>query len=47
MESKYHTQFDAVVQAGSKKREEHEKLFLLNDFNDKWRAKAGIGLDGA
>lgn len=47
LDSKYHARFDAVIEAEIKKREEHEKQFLLDDFNNKWRAKAGIGLDGA
>ena len=47
LDSKYHARFDAVIEAEIKKREEHEKQFLLDDFNNKWRAKAGIGLEGA
>lgn len=47
LDSRYHDEFDRVVAAEVKKREEHEKLFLLDDFNTKWRAKVGDGLEGA
>ena len=47
LDGKYRAKFDEVIAAEIKKREEHEKQFLLDDFNNKWRAKAGIGLEGA
>lgn len=47
LEAKYHTRFDEVLQQEIRKREEHEKAFLLDDFNTKWRAKVGDGLEGA
>jgi len=47
LDAKYHTRFDEVLQEEILKREEHEKLFLIDDFNTKWRAKVGEGLEGA
>lgn len=47
LDAQYRERFDTVIEAEIKKREEHEKQFLLDDFNNKWRAKAGIGLEGA
>ena len=44
LDSQYRAKFDELIAAEIKKREEHEKQFLLDDFNNKWRAKAGIGL---
>ena len=47
LEAKYHQQFDETVQLEIKAREEHEKRFLIDDFNTKWRARVGDGLEGA
>ena len=47
LESKYHAEFDERVQREIVAREEHEKRFLLDDFNTKWRARVGEGLAGA
>ena len=47
LESKYHAEFDERVQREILAREEHEKRFLLDDFNTKWRARVGEGLAGA
>lgn len=47
LESKYHKLFDENVAIEIKAREQHEKEFLISDFNDKWRAKVGDGLQGA
>jgi predicted TIM-barrel fold metal-dependent hydrolase len=47
LESKHHAEFDERVEREIRQREEHEKLFLLDDFNTKWRAKVGDGLEGA
>lgn len=47
LESKHHAEFDERVQREIKHREEHEKLFLIDDFNTKWRARVGDGLEGA
>ena len=47
LEAKYHPQFDEALAKEIKAREEREKLFLINDFNTKWRAKVGDGLEGA
>lgn len=47
LESKYHAQFDERIAIEIKAREEHEKLFLIDDFNTKWRARVGDGIEGA
>jgi len=47
LESKYHALFDETVHKEIAAREEHEKRFLIDDFNTKWRAKVGDGLEGA
>lgn len=47
LESKYHAEFDERIQLEIRRREEHEKLFLLDDYNTKWRARVGDGLEGA
>ena len=47
LESRYHQRFDETIEKEIKAREEHEKRFLLDDFNTKWRAKVGEGLEGA
>ena len=43
LEKRFHPEFDIAIQKEIKAREEREKLFLLNDFNTKWRAKVGDG----
>lgn len=47
LESRYHAEFDEVLEREIKAREEHEKRFLIDDFNTKWRARVGDGLEGA
>ena len=47
LESKYHDKFDEVLAKEIASRAEHEKLFLIDDFNTKWRARVGDGLEGA
>jgi len=47
LEKKFHAEFDLAIEQEIKAREEREKLFLINDFNTKWRAKVGDGLEGA
>ncbi|MEW4467517.1 amidohydrolase family protein [Parasphingorhabdus sp. JC815] len=47
LESAHHEKFDEVLAKEIKAREEHEKLFLIDDFNTKWRARVGDGLEGA
>ena len=47
LEQKFHAEFDVAIAKEIKAREEREKLFLINDFNTKWRAKVGDGLEGA
>jgi len=47
LESRYHALFDETVQKEIEARKEHEKRFLIDDFNTKWRARVGDGLEGA
>lgn len=47
LDRRYHAEFDERLQREIKAREEHEKLFLIDDFNNKWRARVGEGLQGA
>lgn len=47
LDSKYHERFDELVAKEIAARAEHEKLFLIDDFNTKWRARVGDGLEGA
>ncbi|MFZ4110428.1 MAG: hypothetical protein ACOYKQ_08170 [Polymorphobacter sp.] len=47
LDAKYHAAFDEQFAAGVRDREEREKLFLIDDFNTKWRARVGDGLAGA
>ncbi|MFT3791209.1 MAG: amidohydrolase family protein [Rudaea sp.] len=47
VDSRYHAAFDERVKIEVRQRLEFEKHFLIHDFNTKWRAKAGEGLDGA
>ena len=47
LESRYHAEFDRILAEEIRRREEHEKLFLIDDFNTKWRARVGDGLEGA
>jgi predicted TIM-barrel fold metal-dependent hydrolase len=47
LEKKFHAEFDLAIEQEIKAREKREKLFLINDFNTKWRAKVGDGLEGA
>ena len=47
LESKFHKQFDEAVVLETKMRAEMEKHFLIDDFNNKWRERAGEGLKGA
>lgn len=47
LEKKYLPAFDEALAQEVKAREEREKFFLINDFNRKWRAKVGDGLQGA
>jgi predicted TIM-barrel fold metal-dependent hydrolase len=47
LESKHHSVFEETVRLEIAAREEHEKQFLISDFNTKWRAKVGDGLEGA
>ncbi len=47
LETKYHSAFDAMVEQEINARAEREKVFLLDDFNTKWRARVGDGLEGA
>lgn len=47
LESKHHEEFDRRIAHEIAAREQHEKNFLIDDFNTKWRAKAGEGLEGA
>jgi len=47
LEAKHHAEFDRRVAHEIATREQHEKNFLLDDFNTKWRARVGDGLHGA
>jgi len=47
LDPQYRQHFDEIVLKEIKAREEHEKRFLINDFNTKWRARVGDGLEGA
>jgi len=47
LETKYHAIFDETVPLEIAAREAHEKEFLISDFNTKWRAQVGDGLEGA
>jgi predicted TIM-barrel fold metal-dependent hydrolase len=47
LDSKYHALFDEALDRDVKGRAEREKVFLIDDFNNKWRARVGDGLEGA
>jgi predicted TIM-barrel fold metal-dependent hydrolase len=47
LDAKYRAAFDDSIERDIKLRQEREKVFLLDDFNNKWRARAGEGLEGA
>lgn len=47
LEARYHAAFDEAIEREIRMREEHEKRFLIDDFNTKWRARVGDGLEGA
>ena len=47
LDPKYRTSFDEVVERETRLRAEREKHFLIDDFNNKWRARVGDGLEGA
>ncbi|MDB5420370.1 MAG: amidohydrolase, partial [Brevundimonas sp.] len=47
LDPQYRAQFDERIAKEIAAREQHEKNFLLDDFNNKWRADAGEGMEGA
>lgn len=47
LDPQYRDEFDIRVAKEIAAREQHEKNFLLDDFNNKWRASAGEGMEGA
>lgn len=47
LDSQYHEEFDRMLPIQVAETRESEKLFLLDTFNDKWRAEAGPNLKGA
>lgn len=47
LERKYHPEFDARIEKEIAFRREHEKQFLIQDFNEKWRSQNQAGLAAA
>ena len=47
LDPQYRAEFDVRIAKEIAAREQHEKNFLLDDFNNKWRAAAGEGMEGA
>lgn len=47
LDPQYRAEFDERIVKEIAAREQHEKNFLLDDFNNKWRADAGEGMEGA